>query len=616
MSEWSIQDSVNTYRIPRWAEGCFDIAPDGQVLMIAEGCAPIRLPELLGDLSADMGPPVLVRFLNILDQRLDAMHQAFNKAINRYDYSGAYLPVYPIKVNQQRMVVERLVSQGKDRVGLEAGSKAELVAVMAMSEPGGTIICNGYKDAEYISLAMTGIRMGLKIYIVIEKPSELGLVINEAEQLGVEPLLGVRVRLASIGAGKWQNTGGERSKFGLSATQLLTLVDRLQAAGLTSSLQLLHFHMGSQISSLEDIRRGLHEAGRYFVELCQRGMPVNIVDVGGGLGVDYEGARQTGYCSMNYRLEDYADAVVSELARVCAEEGLDPPGILTEAGRAMTAHHAVLLTNVVDTEQVPDSLPEDGEHPRVQALLSLRDDPSLVVEECYQRATAVLSSVHQDYALGRIDLKVRSSAELAWYGVLASLQQRLQAGQHERSELLDEINLRLSDKLFCNFSLFQSLPDIWAFNQIFPIMPLQRLGERPGRRAVLYDLTCDSDGQIQCYVDAEGIEHSLPVHQIEVGENYLIGVFMVGAYQEILGDLHNLFGDTHVINIEASAQGYEIISPEQGDRVDQLLEYIHYDIDLLSRRLFEKCDHLSGTERDQVISVLEEGITGYTYHED
>ena len=616
MSEWSITDSANTYRLPRWAEGYFDIAPDGQVLMTVGDCAPIRLSELFRSLSAEMGPPVLVRFLNILDHRLDAMHAAFKQAIARYDYAGDYLPVYPIKVNQQRMVVERLARAGKERIGLEAGSKAELVAVMAMSEPGGTIICNGYKDAEYIRLAMAGIRMGLKVYVVIEKPSELELVIREAETLSVAPLLGVRVRLASIGAGKWQNTGGERSKFGLSATQLLALVDRLQGTGLTGSLQLLHFHMGSQISSLEDIRRGLHEAGRYFVELCQRGLPVGIVDVGGGLGVDYEGAQQTGYCSMNYRLEEYADTVISELARVCSEEGLPAPRVLTEAGRAMTAHHAVLLTNVVDIEQVPDTLPEADVHPRVQAVLALRDDAALEEDACYQQATALLAAVHQDYALGRVDLKVRSAAELAWYGVLSHLQQRLQNVQGSQSELLDEINLRLSDKLFCNFSLFQSLPDIWAFNQIFPIMPLQRLDERPGRRAVLYDLTCDSDGQIQRYVDAGGIELSLPVHRIRDDERYLIGMFMVGAYQEILGDLHNLFGDTHVINIQASAQGYEIISPEQGDRVDQLLEYIHYDIELLSRKLFEKCDHLQGTERDQVITVLEEGITGYTYHED
>jgi arginine decarboxylase len=616
MSEWSVQDSKNTYRIPRWAEGYFDIDEDGQVLMTARGCVPIRLSDLPGVLSADMGPPVLVRFLNILDHRLDAMHRAFQEATARYDFDGTYLPIYPIKVNQQRMVVERLAGAGRERIGLEAGSKAELVAVMAMSEAGGTIICNGYKDAEYIRLAMTGIRMGLKIYVVIEKPSELEQVIRQSRALGVEPLLGVRVRLASIGAGKWQNTGGERSKFGLSATQILAMVDRLQAVGLTASLQLLHFHMGSQISGLEDIRRGLHEAGRYFVELCQRGLPISIVDVGGGLGVDYEGAQQTGYCSMNYRLGEYADTVVSELASVCAEEGLQAPSILTEAGRAMTAHHAVLLTNVVDVEQAPDSLPEHGAHPRVQAFKELADDAGLTEADCYQRAAALLAGVHQDYALGRIDLDVRSSAELAWYGVLACLQRRLEDGPEEQADLLDEINLRLSDKLFCNFSLFQSLPDIWAFNQIFPIMPLQRLNERPARRAVLYDLTCDSDGQIQCYVDTAGIEHSLPVHQVRADEEYLIGVFMVGAYQEILGDLHNLFGDTHVINIDSSEQGFEIISPEQGDRVDQLLEYIHYDIELLSRKLFEKCDHLPGTERDQIISLLEEGITGYTYHED
>ncbi len=568
--------------------------------------------------SQGLGLPVLLRFMDILDARLDRLIQAFDQACSQLGYAGPYTVIYPIKVNQQQTVVSRLLQHGGARIGLEAGSKSELIAVMAQSRPGGLIICNGYKDREYIRLALMGLKMGLKIHIVIEKLSELETVRQEASRLQVTPLLGVRVRLASIGTGKWQNTGGEKAKFGLSATQTLVLCERLKDWGMLESLQLLHFHMGSQISSLSDIRHGLAEAMRYFAELHRLGVSIGIVDVGGGLGIDYEGTRSQSFCSVDYRLEDYALAVIQALTDICAAKDLPHPMVLTEAGRAMTAHHAVLLTNVIDIERGAHdevSGSEKVEHPLLDQLKALGDRAVGSVADRYQAARSILAQVHSDYSHEELPLEVRAAAEQQYFTVCRALADELNS-QPETSELRDTLNAGLADKLFCNFSVFQSIPDVWAFNQIFPVMPIHRLDEPPQRRAIIQDLTCDSDGHVEFYVDSAGIEHTLPVHGFSEQEAYVLGFFLVGAYQEILGDLHNLFGDTHAINVELTEKGYQLTNPEPGDRIDELLRYVHYDTDALLSSLEQHASELQPAQRKQFIAELREGLQGYTYHED
>lgn len=619
MTSWSIDRAVETYSLKHWSGGYFKIRDNGHAVMSLGGGPEVdlaRLPVELADQG--LGLPVLVRFMDILDARLDRLINAFDQACSRLDYGGQYTAIYPIKVNQQQTVVSRLLQHGGARIGLEAGSKPELIAVMAQSRPGGIVICNGYKDREYIRLALMGLKMGLKIHIVIEKLSELETVRQEAEQLKVSPLLGVRVRLATIGAGKWQNTGGEKGKFGLSAAQVLTLCQQLDSWGMMDTLQLLHFHMGSQISSLSDIHKGLKEATRYFSELHRLGAPIGIVDVGGGLGIDYEGTRSRSFCSIDYRLEEYADAVISALSIMCKEKGLPQPMVLTEAGRAMTAHHAMLLTNVIDVEragnaEVPD--PNDDDHPLLQQFLPLFEPASGSHADRYHAARKILAEVQKGYSDGAFGLEVRAAAEQQYFILCRAIADELHT-EPGTSELKDEVNARLADKLFCNFSLFQSIPDVWAFNQIFPVMPVHRLNEPPKRRAVIQDLTCDSDGHIEYYVDASGIEHTLPVHELRDKEVYVLGIFLIGAYQEILGDLHNLFGDTHAINVELKDKGYQLTNPEPGDRVDELLRYVHYDTDALLSSLEQHAFDLKPSQREQFIAELREGLQGYTYHED
>lgn len=619
MTSWSIDRAVETYSLKHWSGGYFNIRENGHAVMSLGDGPGVDLAMLPAELAGQgLGLPVLVRFMDILDARLDRLLNAFDQARSNSNYAGQYTAIYPIKVNQQQTVVSRLLEHGGTRIGLEAGSKPELIAVMAQSRPGGMVICNGYKDREYVRLALMGLKMGLKVHIVIEKLSELETVRREAEQLQVRPLLGVRVRLATIGTGKWQNTGGEKGKFGLSAAQLLTLCKQLDAWGMLDTLQLLHFHMGSQISSLSDIHKGLKEAMRYFAELHRLGASIGIVDVGGGLGVDYEGTRSRSFCSIDYRLEQYADAVISALNNICREKGLPEPMVLTEAGRAMTAHHAMLLTNVIDVERAGNaevSVLKENDHPRLQRFSPLFEPASGSHADRYHTAREILAEVQQDYSNGALGLEVRAAAEQQYFTLCRAIADELNT-ESEASELKDEVNARLADKLFCNFSLFQSIPDVWAFNQIFPVMPVHRLDEPPTRRAVIQDLTCDSDGHIEYYVDASGVEHTLPVHELDDKEVYVLGIFLIGAYQEILGDLHNLFGDTHAINVEMTDKGYQLTNPEPGDRVDELLRYVHYDTDALLSSLERHAYDLKPSQREQFIAELKEGLQGYTYHED
>jgi arginine decarboxylase len=622
-----IQQARDIYNTAYWGGGYFDIGPKGTLVAYPDRDAArpgIDLAQLADEArKADLALPVLVRFVDILHDRVDTLCNAFAQAMRADGYQGRYTAVYPIKVNQQRRVVQEIVRHGAGRVGLEAGSKPELMAVLAMTPAGGTVICNGYKDREYIRLALRGLQLRLKVHIVIEKTSEVEDILAEAAALGVAPLLGLRVRLASIGAGKWQNTGGEKSKFGLTASQALTVIERLKAAGLGDSLKLLHFHLGSQIPHIRDIQRGMREAARYYAELRRLGMSVETVDVGGGLGVDYEGTRSRSYCSMNYSVDEYAATVVHTLWESCREHGLPHPDVVSESGRALTAHHAVLIANVIDVDRVPEA---DGAQPPL-------DDAPLILHdlwrnlqqvagrspvESYHDAYHWLTEAQTMYTHGILTLEQRAAAERLYQATCRRVFARLDPRQRAHRELLDELNEKLADKLFCNFSIFQSMPDIWAIDQIFPVLPLTRLDEAPIRRNVLQDLTCDSDGAIQSYVDGEGVESTLPLPPYRDGEEYLLGVFMVGAYQEILGDMHNLFGDTDSVNVELTDGGYELSDPRHGDTVESVLRYVQFDAeDLLAeyRRRVETAA-MAPAERAAAMGELEAGLRGYTYLED
>ncbi|WP_233840133.1 arginine decarboxylase [Dyella sp. 2HG41-7] len=619
---WNIDAARHTYAVPYWGDGYVDINDAGHIVIRPHGPSGpgFSLPDIVERARGEgLRLPLLVRFPDILADRLARLQGAFAKAIGAWNYGGGYTAVYPIKVNQQRGVVAELVAAGAHGFGLEAGSKPELMAVLAMARPESIVICNGYKDREYIRLALIGRKLGLRIHIVIEKLSELDHVIAEAKALGVEPLLGVRVRLASIGAGKWQNTGGDKGKFGLSPAQVLTLVERLDQAGLKHTLKLQHFHMGSQISNVRDIANGMREATRYFVELRHLGVPLDIVDVGGGLGVDYEGSRSRSHNSINYSIDQYAATIVQSLAEAVEAEGLKAPHIITEAGRAMTAHHAVMVVNVSEVESVPaGSLPpvESDEPAVLRHLREVHDEldtrPPL---ELFHEAQHHLSEGQALYALGQLSLADRARLDELYYAIVNAVRARLLPAERAHRHALDELDEKLVDKYFVNFSVFESIPDVWAIDQIFPIAPIARLNELPARRGVLVDLTCDSDGRIDHYVDAEGVDVSLPLHALNEGEAYRLGIFMVGAYQETLGDIHNLFGDTDAVNVRVDGGNYLFAHKRRGDTTDLMLDYVGYDLEALRRSYRERISAagIDGDQAESLFVTLNEGLTGYTY---
>lgn len=622
---WDIQQAQETYAIEHWGDGYFNISGDGHVIACPKrtregGIVPLF--EIAQRIRREgLSLPILVRFTDILRDRVRRLHEAFARARSEMAYDGRYTPVYPIKVNQQRGVIQALLHNGYAEVGLEAGSKSELLAILALANSG-TIICNGYKDRAYIRLALIGARLGLSVFIVIEKLSELALVLSEAKALGIQPQLGVRVRLSSIGAGKWQNSGGEKSKFGLHASEILKLVQELEKAGALGWLKLLHFHMGSQVANINDVKTALREAGRYYDELRRLGAPISCVDVGGGLGIDYDGTHSSSECSVNYSIDEYAHSIIRAFSEICLEYHLPHPDLITESGRAMSAHHAVLITDIIDVESVPEQTPPPtGSQAQPLKELSellqrLSTEPVLGL---YLDAQFDLSEARVMYVQGKLSLAELAEAEQLNAAICHAVRKRLDVRLRAHREVLDTLNERLADKVFCNFSVFQSMPDAWAIDQIFPVMPLQRLDEEPTRRAVIQDLTCDSDGQINAYLDRQSIETTLPIHEIARGENYLLGVFLVGAYQEILGDMHNLFGDTHSVNIELDGHGgYRLIEPMRGDGTDDLLRYVHIQPEELERAYRKKLieANIPAEQRKLYESELIAGLSGYTYLEE
>jgi arginine decarboxylase len=614
---WSIDQSTQLYRTTNWSDGYFSINDRGNVQMqIPEtehvGIDLTVLTEHIQQTGLNL--PVLVRFQDILHDRVRRLCSAFQGAFAKEQLvDGQYTAVYPIKVNQQESVVRQIIKGQQQRnegcVGLEAGSKPELMILLGIAPKNSLIICNGYKDREFIRLALISQHMGHRTIIVIEKLSELAIVLRESATLNIKPQLGLRVRLASLGKGKWQNTGGDRAKFGLSATQVLELVEHLKQHDRLDCLQLLHFHMGSQLANLNDIQRGMQEASRYFVELNRMGAKLCFADVGGGLGVDYEGTASVNTYSINYQLQHYADVIVSTLKRYCTEHGEKFPHILTEAGRYMTAHHAILITNIVDTEpEFPlqkKPLPDINE--QHHALLQrLRDANDLLESDLESLRQHILLAYEQ----GEINLQERAISEQwlrHWFNTNPAL----------------PIQSRLADKYFTNFSLFQSLPDSWGIDQVFPIMPLQKLDQLPDRHVVIQDMTCDSDGTIHDYVCETENTHCLPLHSLD-DQPYHIAFFLVGAYQEILGDLHNLFGDTDSINVTLEKDDSFCLSePEHGDTVDELLRTIHYDPKNLlasaKQKLTDYCVAQGMTNKEQRLQYfreIEAGFIGYTYLEE
>ncbi len=628
-TSWNITHSRTLYNLEHWGSGYFDINAQGEMIVtpLPGQPATLNLYELAQSFASHgLSLPVLVRFSNILQHRVNSLCEAFAQAMQQENYTATYTAVYPIKVNQQHQVIKEILHSGARRVGLEAGSKSELMAVLALTPLDlGIIICNGYKDQEYIRLALIGQQMGLHPYLVIEKVSEVPLIIAESRKLNILPQLGLRVRLASIGKGKWQNTGGEKSKFGLSATQALEVITHLKEVGLLDTLQLMHFHIGSQVANIRDIQQALREAGRYYAELRALGAPIQTIDIGGGLGIDYDGTRTRGNYSMNYDVQEYANNVVHEFSNFCHTQNLPHPHIITESGRAMTAHHAMLITNVNDIEHVLTDHPltpvTSTDLPILQDLWkgfnNLTQRSAL---EVYHDAVYWLGETHSMFTHGLLTLSQRAQAEQLYYAICHQVRHLLHSQPYSRihQEVLEELNEKLADKYFCNFSLFQSAPDAWAIDQLFPIMPLHRLHECPSQRARVQDLTCDSDGQFQFYVTENGTDTSLPLHSTRPGEPYLLGIFLVGAYQEILGDMHNLFGDTCSVNVVMNPDGsYELISPMEGDTVQNMLNYVNFDTGFL-RNTYRKrlqAANLTAEQRQAYLRELEAGLVGYTYLE-
>lgn len=626
MPNWTLDKARHLYGVAHWSDGYFDIDDQGELVAFPDRNrerAGVRLSDLVKDLKDQgLSLPVLVRFNDILTDRVKRLTSGFAKAVENLDYSGRYHAVYPIKVNQQKSVVEGLLN-ASPHVGLEAGSKPELMAVLGVATRPITIVCNGYKDSEFLRLALIGRRLGHKVYVVVEKLSELKKLLGESKEMGIDPLVGVRVRLNSVGKGNWQNTGGEKGKFGLAAHQVLEAVDMMREAGKLDCLKLVHFHIGSQVANIRDIQGALKECARYYAELRELGVPLDVVDVGGGLGVDYEGSRSRGNCSMNYTVDEYAAKVVYALKEICSARDLPEPDIITESGRAMTAHHAVMITNVIDVERAPTQVQfdePDDEAPSVlkdlwRTLEYVNEEPPL---ESYHDAVYFLSEAHAMYTHGLLRIGEWAQAEKMYFAVCRAVREQLNPRSRAHRPVLDELNEKLADKLFCNFSLFQSTPDVWGIDQLFPIMPVSHLSEAPSARAIIQDITCDSDGQIRQYVDAEGIESSLPLTGYHPGNDYCIGFFMVGAYQEILGDLHNLFGDTDSVHVQLTKDGYRFDAALKGDTVADVLRYVSFDPKSLIQgyRRQLAAAKLTDSERQQFSAELEAGIHGYTYLED
>ncbi|NOT06784.1 MAG: biosynthetic arginine decarboxylase [Gemmatimonadales bacterium] len=610
-----------------WGLGYFRTNAEGNVTVHPDQNSDraIDLYRTALDLNAQgIGLPLLIRFSDILQARIASLASEFRRAIDESKYEGNYTSVYPIKVNQQRHVIEEIVAFGRPfGVGLECGSKPELQAVLGLSDrTDHLIVCNGYKDEEFMRLALMGQRVGHQVFIVLEQVGELETVLKVAGEMGVTPNLGVRIKLATEGSGRWAKSGGEKSKFGLGAIELMKLLDRLESVGKKDILKLVHFHLGSQITDIRFVKSGLEEIGRYYVEIRELGFDLTHVDVGGGLGVDYEGSKTTRPASMNYTTREYANDIVYLLGGVCRQFGQPMPHIISESGRALTAHHALLLVNVTEVEALtePSTPPLRDDPPPV--LVELKENlESLTldrVDEVFHDAVFAKERLQELFASDAITLRDMADIEQFYLATLNAIAALIADDRAAFPEVVSHLDATLVDRYFCNFSVFQSLPDNWAIDQIFPIMPVHRLDEEPIRRGTLQDITCDSDGVIDRFAGGRRGKPCLELHPYREGEPYILGIFLTGAYQEILGDLHNLFGDTNAVHIRVTEKGYEISDLVHGDTVTEVLNYVQFHApDLLQtfRRKVSGAADLSRTEANTFIADYVAGLEGYTYLE-
>lgn len=631
MRKWRIEDSAELYNINGWGVDYFKINEKGNVAVTPiKGKSEIDLKELMDELVVrDVANPVLVRFPDILDNRIETISNCFKIAAKEYDYSAQNFIVYPIKVNQMRQVVEEIVSHGKKfNIGLEAGSKPELHAVLAINtETDSVIVCNGYKDEDYIELALLAQKMGKRIYIVVEKPNELRLIVSVAKRLKIKPNIGVRIKLASTGSGKWEESGGDQSKFGLSSSELLEALDFLRKQKLEDSLKLIHFHIGSQVTKIRRIKTALREAAQFYVQLHRQGFDVEFVDIGGGLGVDYDGTRSsTSGSSVNYSIQEYVNDSVYHFVDAANKEGLPHPNIVTESGRSLTAHHSVLIFEVLESA-TPSMWNEDSDdindddHELVHELYNLWDNLNQTRSlETWHDALQIREESLDRFSLGLLDLQTRAKIERLFWAIANDINDITSSMKHVPDDFRN-LSKILASKLFCNFSLFQSLPDSWAIDQIFPVMPIHRLDEKPTRNATIQDITCDSDGKIDNFIATRNISHYLPVHHLKNKDSYYIGVFLVGAYQEILGDLHNLFGDTNAVHVTVDKEQYKIDQIIDGETVAEVLEYVQYNPKKLVRTVETwvttsvKTGKITAEEGKEFLSMYRSGLYGYTYLE-
>jgi arginine decarboxylase len=625
---WTAKDAEKLYNMSGWGLGYFRINADGHVTVHPDANRKrgLDLYHLATDLHAQgVGLPLLLRFSDILKSRIEALSGEFSNAIKEFGYEGTYTTVYPVKVNQQRHVVQEIVEFGAPYgVGLECGSKPELQAVLGLNEDTRhLIVCNGYKDEEYMRLALMGQKLGHTVMVVLEQLNELDVLLKVAGEMGVDPTAGVRIKLATEGSGRWAKSGGERSKFGLSAVELMRLLNELERRGRKEILKLVHFHLGSQITDIRHVKAGLEEITRYYAELRGMGFDISHVDVGGGLGVDYDGSRSTRSASVNYTMREYANDVIYTIGTACRTEELPMPHIISESGRALTAHHALLLVNVTDVESLvepaPPTLREDP-HPLLQEMSENLDALSQErIEEVFHDAIFAKERTQEYFASGVFSLRDKADAEQLYLATLHALQQAIGEDRASFPEITAHIDAALVDRYFCNFSVFQSLPDNWAIDQLFPIMPIHRLSEPPTRRGTLQDMTCDSDGVIDRFVGGRKGKPSLELHPVHEGEPYILGIFLTGAYQEILGDLHNLFGDTNAVHVRLTDQGYEVTDLVHGDTVTEVLNYVQFHAsDLLAtfRRKVANAKGLSRQEANSFIADFVAGLEGYTYLEE
>jgi arginine decarboxylase len=632
LERWTTERSTELYGVREWGAGFFGVSASGELQVTAEPGRfdnAVSIPEIIEGIQArGLDMPVILRIENILDTQISLLNDSFQAAITSLDYRGAYLGAYPIKVNQQQQVVEAVTRHGKKyHHGLEAGSKAELIAAMGMlRDTEAVLVCNGYKDEEFIDLGLHATRLGFQCILVVEMPGELPLIIERSRAMGVKPILGVRVKLSARAGGLWAESGGDRSIFGLNAAQIIEVIDALKDADMLDCLQLLHYHLGSQIPNIREIRGAVAEASRVYAGLVQEGAPMRFLDLGGGLAVDYDGTQTNFMSSRNYSLDEYCVDVVEGVMTVLDEQEVPHPTIITESGRALVAYYSMLLFNVLDSarfepEPLPDKLPEDTNihiehlHETLEAL-NLRN-----VQECFNDSLYYRDEVRLAFSNGKISFRERALADNVFWEIIrriALLSRDLPSLPQE----LEGVGQALSDIYYCNFSVFQSLPDAWAIGQLFPIMPVHRLGEEPTREGLLADITCDCDGKIDRFIDSQGVKRTMPLHELKSSEEYYLGAFLVGAYQETLGDLHNLLGDTNIVTVRIREGGeFDFVGELEGDTVEDILDYVEYDTKALFARFRETAENavrlgrITPTERRMTLQAYKNGLRGYTYFE-